>query len=71
MIVLTVEERTKLADLNKIMNETPIVLLFGKHDLHESAKQAVIDYWDELGRKYEFDPKKVKNINTETGEVNL
>ena len=70
-LIIEEEELTKLRELNKNMNETPVMLLFGKHDLHEDAKQRVVDYWDELGNKYDFDPKNVKGIDTKTGEIKI
>lgn len=69
MITLEKDELKKILELNDKMNATPVVLLFGKHDIQKSATDRVVEYWKEMGEKYNFIPENVVRIDRETGEV--
>jgi hypothetical protein len=75
-IVLQKEELDELLELTRKAGTTPVILLplpdpFSQKDLSAQAWDKVRAKWDELGRKYGFDPREVKGISTETGEVLL
>jgi len=72
--------RLEKADLDELIRltakarETPAITFSVEPGLEvrDWASQAwdkVRDKWDELGRKYGFNPKEVRQIDPETGEV--
>ena len=61
IIKLSEEDRKNLVELyEKLING---------EDWASRAWDKVRNEMDELGNKYGFDPKKMRGINTETGEV--
>ena len=76
MIQLTEEELKHLIELTKKAENTPVIAMsleagMKGRDWATLAWNDVRDYWHELGRKYDFDPTKVKGIDSKTGEVLL
>lgn len=65
---LTEEETNELVRLYQRMQSAPIVMLDHKHDYHEQCTEDVRRYMDNLGKKYGFDPQKIKGINKQ-GEI--
>jgi hypothetical protein len=74
-IVITEEELQELKELTSQAETVPPVFilpedsLLHNRDLGSYAWDVVRDYWLELGKKYGFDPRKVKGIDSNTGEV--
>jgi hypothetical protein len=68
MIKLTEEELKKILELNDSASKIPVIFVGGR-SMAASAWDNVRDYWDELGKKYDFNPEEVKGINRETGMV--
>ena len=67
-IKISEEEITELADLSRTAQTTPAIII------GQSATRAwekVTAKFDELGKKYGFDPSKIKGIDAKTGEVYL
>lgn len=75
-IILNEEDRKALTELYAEARTTPVValsvadMIAGK-DWASQAWDRVREKMDELGLKYGFDPKKMKGIDGETGEVLL
>ncbi len=68
LIELTSKELEKITELNDKARNTPVILV-GGYGMSDSNWNDVKNFWDELGDKYSFDPRKVKNIDRETGEI--
>ena len=69
-IVLSEEDRKELVKLYEAAEKTPAVsMIIGGRSLDDSAWSRVRGKMDELGKKYGFDPKKMKGFNRETGEI--
>ncbi len=62
------EEASKLFELFKTAQDTPVILLFGKHNLSADAWDRVREHQQELGKKYNYDWESCA-INRETGEI--
>lgn len=75
-IILNKEELDHLKELTREASNTPVIAM-SSHDIltgrdwSSMAWDQVRYYWQELGRKYGFDPEEVKGINSTTGEVML
>lgn len=73
-IFLSEEDRKELVELYKRAQHTPVIgfscqqMLEGK-DLASLSWTDVRNKMAELGKKYGFDPTKMKGIASETGEV--
>jgi len=74
-IVITKDELEELKDLTREAEDIPPIFilpedsLLHNRDLSSYAWDLVRDYWFELGKKYGFDPRKVKGIDSKTGEI--
>ena len=76
MIKLSGEDLFELIELTKKAEVTPVIVPWGldplrDKDLATEAWDKVREKWQELGKKYGFDPLEVKGILTVTGEVVL
>lgn len=75
-MILTKEELKELVNLTGGAENTPVIgfsmkqMIEGK-DLASLGWDLVRAKWDELGKKYDFNPRDVKGINTKTGEVSI
>jgi len=69
-IKLTEEELKELIILHDAMELAPFVILYGK-DHSQTATNATIQYWNNLSKKYDFDPHEIIGIDEKTGEVIL
>ncbi len=73
-IILTKEELKKLLKLND--RNAPVMALsvadgLAGRDFASLARNSLREYWQELGKKHEFNPEDVRGIKRETGEVLL
>ena len=73
IIKLSEEDRKELAELYTRMLNTPVISLTGRGEdsWQEQARRGVCRKLDELGKKYNFNPRKMKGIDAKTGEVHL
>jgi len=75
-IMLSEKDRKELAELYETAQTTPVIAMTTDDMIHgrDWATQAwnrVREKMVELGKKYGFDPKEMKGISSETGEVLL
>ena len=71
-ITLSEEDRKALVALYEDAQTTPAILFDYSHpDLATIAWMDVRRKFDELGKKYGFNPKQIKGINKVTGEILL
>lgn len=76
IIKLSEEDRKELADLYHTAQTTPVIALTCQ-DMLEGRDWATLAWndvrkkMDELGKKYGFDPRKMKGIDSKSGEVHL
>ncbi len=69
-IKLSEEDRKELVKLYEEAEHTPIIVVGGVgEDLASLAWDRVRDKFDELGKKYGFNPTGIKGINKETGKL--
>lgn len=73
-IVLSEEDRKELAEMYRRAQTTPVIWLPTEYnpnpkDWAQQAWDEVRAKMDDLGKKYGFDPKKIKGISSKTGEV--
>lgn len=73
IIQLDEADRNELATLYNKMLNTPVVSLTGRAEdsWQEQARKEVCRKLDELGKKYNFNPRKMRGINAKTGEVHI
>ena len=64
---VTPEEWIRLMDLSRAARNTPVILLFGKHDISADAHDRVQQEWDRLGKKYGFLPLTLRNPDEKEG----
>lgn len=75
-IVLSDEDRKELAKMYEEAQTTPVIgcsmkdMIEGR-DWASLAWNRVRAKMDDFGKKYGFDPKKIRGINKQTGEVSL
>jgi len=66
------EDKNRLLELYRSAESTPVITFgVGQKSFAESAWDMVRAKFKELGEKYSFDPKDIKGIDPETGEVLL
>jgi len=70
-IVLSEEDRKELVKLYEDAQTTPVIYFRPGVSLADTAWRWVRQKMDELGKKYGFDPRKMKGINKKTGEIAL
>ena len=71
-IILSEKDRKELAELYHKAETTPMIWMGGSSkDWSQQTWDEVRDKMDELGKKYGFDPRKMKGISNKTGEVSL
>lgn len=73
-IILEPSDLEELLDLNDKATNTPVIALSVKdglegRDFASTAWKRVREKWEELGRKYGFNPESVRGIDRQTGEV--
>ena len=73
-ILLEKADLDKLVELTKEAQQTPVIAMsmadgLAGRDWATLAWDRVRGKWAELGKKYGFDPTRVKGINSDTGEV--
>jgi len=73
-IILEQDDLKELLRLNDEASNTPVIALsladgLAGRDFASLAWNRVRDKWEEFGKKYDFDPTKVKGIKRDTGEV--
>lgn len=68
---LSTEDMENLNKLYADAQNTPVILLGGVTDISALAWKQVANKMDELGEKYGFNPRTMKGINRETGEVDV
>ena len=75
-IILSEKDRKELTELYKRAQTTPVIgfsvqqMIEGR-DWASQAWNEVRERMDELGTQYGFDPKKMRKINSKTGEVSV
>ncbi len=75
-IILTKEELKKLLKCNDDTGNVPVMALsvadgLAGRDFASLARNDLMEYWEEVGKKHEFNPEDVRGIKRETGEVLL
>lgn len=66
------EDRKEIKRLYETAQTTPVITLgVGTKSFAEGAWDNVREKMDELSKKYGFDPKAMKGIDPETGEIKL
>jgi hypothetical protein len=71
-IVLSEKDRKELAELYHKAEQTPVIKMsMSSPSWADQAWEEVRTKMDELGKKYGFDPEKMKGISNKTGEVSL
>ena len=69
-IKLSEEDRKELVKLYGEAEHTPIIVVGGVgENLASLAWDRVRDKFDELGKKYDFNPEGIKGIDKKTGEL--
>ena len=69
-IILSDEDRKELVKLYENAQTTPAFsMIVGGRSLDDTPWSMVRRKMDELGKKYGFDPKKMKGFNRKTGEI--
>jgi len=73
-IVLSEEDRKELVQLYETAETMPVIgfsvrQMIEGENLASLAWNRVRQFMDKLGKKYGFNPKKIKGINKITGEV--
>jgi hypothetical protein len=63
------EDLKRLIDLTTKAENTPAI--YCGYDWSKKAWGDVRRYWEELGKKYKFNPAQIKGIKQDTGEVLL
>ena len=67
---LNEEDRIKLVEMYTNAQSTPVIQVApGNDDLATIAWKRVRQHMIELGKKYDFDPDKIKGIDPTSGEV--
>lgn len=73
-IKLSEEDRLELVKLYEEAQTTPVLVYSTAPRVRDTASDA----WDcvrrkmvELGKKYDFDPRKMRGISKKTGEIHL
>ena len=74
IVKITEEEIKELVELTRTAETTPVIALSLKdglegRDWSTQAWNRVRDKWNELGKKYGFNPSDIRGIKSDTGEI--